>query len=101
MAASPQPSPSPFRLLRASGKPAGEFWSSRDYARLLGIGDEQRFRAVLDAARQECSNSGHPVDQHFVEGTREGGPDGPASQPTVYLSRFACYLVMRKAEGLA
>lgn len=101
MADYPPLSSSPFRQLRASGKPAGEFWSSRDYARLLGIADEQRFRAILEAARQECRSSGHPADEHFVEGTEEAGPDGPASQSTVFLSRFACYLVMRKAEGLA
>ena len=101
MAASTPPSSSPFRQLRASGKPVGEFWSSRDYARLLGIGDEQRFRAILEAARQECSSSGHPAEEHFVEGAPEGEPEGPPSPPTVYLSRFACYLVMRKAEDLA
>ena len=52
--------------MNASG---GEFWSSCEFAQVLGYADYRNFGQVIQKARLACSNSGQKVEHHFVDVT--------------------------------
>jgi len=57
----------PYESIRRTNPAGNEFWSSRDFARVLGYADYRNFQAVIEYARTACFNSGQRVDDHFVE----------------------------------
>jgi|GEM_PF-1901257 len=59
----------PFEEIRRTNPAGNEFWSSRDFARVLGYADYRNFQSVIESARSACFNSGQRVDDHFVEVT--------------------------------
>ena len=59
----------PFEAIRRTNPAGNEFWSSRDFAKVLGYADYRNFQAVVESARTACFNSGHRVEDHFVEVT--------------------------------
>ena len=51
----------PFAQIRRSNPADNEFWSSRDFARVLGYVNYRHFQAVIEKARTACFNSGQRV----------------------------------------
>jgi DNA-damage-inducible protein D len=90
----------PFENIRRTNAAGSEFWSSRDFARVLGYTDYRNFEAVIDKARTACFNSGQRMEDHFVDITEmiEIGKGGQRSVRTVMMSRYACYLVIQNAD---
>jgi len=90
----------PFEQIRRTNQAGHEFWSSRDFARVLGYADYRNFEAVIERARLACFNSGQRVEDHFVEITDmiEIGKGGQRPVETVLMSRYACYLVIQNAD---
>jgi hypothetical protein len=60
---------SPFERIRRTNAAGGEFWSSRDFAQVLGYTDYRNFEQVIQKARLACFNSGQKVEDHFVDVT--------------------------------
>ena len=91
---------SPFEQIRRINTAGNEFWSSRDFARVLGYNDYRNFEAVIQKARTACFNSGQRVDDHFVDITEMVEIGSGAQRPvkTVMMSRYACYLVIQNAD---
>ena len=87
------------RIKRVSAE-GNESWSSRDFARVLGYTDYRNFEADIEKARTACFNSGHRIEDHFVEITEmiEIGKGGQRSVKTVMFSRYAGYLVIQNAD---
>jgi hypothetical protein len=56
----------PFEDIRRTNPAGHGFWSSRDFARVLGYDDYRNFAAVVEKARTACFNSGQRVEDHFV-----------------------------------
>ncbi len=56
----------PFEQIRRTNPAGNEFWSSRDFARVLGYVNYRHFQAVIEKARTACFNSGQRVEDHFV-----------------------------------
>lgn len=57
----------PFSNSIRRANPAGnEFWSSRDFARVLGYVNYRHFQAFIEKAHTACFNSGQRVEDHFV-----------------------------------
>jgi len=90
----------PFERIRREGPTGSEFWSSRDFAQVLGYNDYRNFEAVVAKARTACFNSGQRVEDHFVDITEmiEIGKGGQRAVKTVMMSRYACYLVIQNAD---
>lgn len=90
----------PFAAIRRTNPAGNEFWSSRDFARVLGYADYRNFQAVIESARTACFNSGQRVEDHFVEVTEMVEIGSGAQRPlkTVMMSRYACYLVIQNAD---
>lgn len=91
---------SPFERIRRTNPAGNEFWSSRDFAQVLGYTDYRNFEAVIEKARTACFNSGQRVEDHFVEITEmiEIGKGGQRAVQTVMMSRYACYLIIQNAD---
>ncbi len=90
----------PFEQVRRTNAAGNEFWSSRDFARVLGYVNYRHFLAVIEKARTACFNSGQRVEDHFV-GIDEMVEIGSGAQrpvQTVMMSRYACYLVIQNAD---
>jgi DNA-damage-inducible protein D len=92
--------PSPFEQIRRVNDAGNEYWSSRDFARVLGYVNYRHFLAVIEKARTACFNSGQRVDDHFVgiDQMVEIGSGAQRAIPTVLMSRYACYLVIQNAD---
>ena len=90
----------PFEQIRRTNPAGNEFWSSRDFARVLGYADYWNFQSVIESARTACFNSGQRVEDHFVDVTDmiEICKGGQRSVKTVMMSRYACYLVIQNAD---
>ncbi len=90
----------PFEQIRRTNPAGNEFWSSRDFARVLGYNDYRNFEAVVQKARTACFNSAQRVVDHFVEITDmiEIGKGGQRAVATVMMSRYASYLVIQNAD---
>jgi len=60
---------SPFEQIRRVNASGAEFWSSREFAQVLGYSDYRNFEQVIQKARLACFNSGQKVEDHFVDVT--------------------------------
>jgi DNA-damage-inducible protein D len=91
---------SPFEQIRRTNDAGHEFWSSRDFAAVLGYTDYRNFEQVVQKARAACFNSGQRIEDHFVDVTEmiEVGKGAQRPVRTVYLSRYAGYLVIQNAD---
>lgn len=58
---------SPFERIRRTHAAGAEYWSSRDFAQVLGYSDYRNFGQVVLKARTACFNSGQRIEDHFVE----------------------------------
>ncbi len=91
---------SPFERIRRTNDAGHEYWSSRDFAQVLGYTDYRNFEQVVLKARTACFNSGQRIEDHFVDITEmiEIGKGGQREVRTTLLSRYGCYLVIQNAD---
>lgn len=91
---------SPFEKIRRVNDAGKEFWSSRDFARVLGYSQYPNFEQVIQKAKIACFNSGQPIDDHFANISEmvNIGSYGKRSVRSVFLSRYACYLIVQNAD---
>ncbi len=91
---------SPFERIKRTNESGAEFWSSREFARVLGYSDYRNFEAVIEKAKMACFNSGNRLEDHFVDVTDMVAIGSGAERPvkTILLSRYACYLAIQNAD---
>jgi DNA-damage-inducible protein D len=91
---------SPFEQIRRVNSAGAEFWSSREFAQVLGYSDYRNFEQVIQKARLACFNSGQKMEDHFVDVTEmvDIGSGAQRAIRTVFLSRYACYLIVQNAD---
>ena len=89
-----------FERIRRTNAAGNEYWSSRDFAQVLDYTDYRNFEQVIRKAKTACFNSGHRIEDHFVDITDmiEIGKGGQRAVQSVYMSRYACYLVIQNAD---
>lgn len=63
------PHKSPFEQIRRTNDTGNEYWSSRDFAKVLDYSDYRNFEQFIAKARTACFNSGQRIDDHFVDVT--------------------------------
>ena len=89
-----------FERIKRVNPEGHEFWSARDFARVLEYINFRNFQPVIEKAKEACVNSGHAVADHFAEMRNMVGI-GSGAQREVEdwaLSRYACYLVIQNAD---
>jgi DNA-damage-inducible protein D len=91
---------SPFERIKRTNTAGNEYWSSRGFAQILGYSDYRNFEQVIKKAKAACFNSGHRIEDHFVDITEmiEIGKGGQRPVHSVYMSRYACYLIVQNAD---
>lgn len=91
---------SPFEAIRRETEDGSEYWSARDLAKILGYVLWQKFRNVIDKAKEACQNSGHAVSDHFIHVDKmiEAGKGAKRRIEDVHLSRYACYLLVQNSD---
>jgi DNA-damage-inducible protein D len=89
-----------FETIKRIDDNGSEYWSSRDLAKVLGYSDYRNFQTVINKAKITCENSGQVINNHFVEATDmvQLGSGAEKSVGTVYLSRYACYLIVQNSD---
>ena len=78
-----------------------EFWFARDLQNLLDYDEWRNFIHVIEKARIACKNSGHDVNDHFVDVNKTiPMPKGASKDiPDVILTRYACYLIAQNGDS--
>jgi DNA-damage-inducible protein D len=91
---------SPFERIKRTNDTGNEYWSSRDFVQVLDYSDYRNFEQVINKARTACFNSGQRMDDHFVDVTEmvDLGSGAKRQVKSVFLSRYACYLVVQNAD---
>lgn len=91
---------SPFEQIKQIDDTGAEFWSSRDFAQVLEYDNYRNFERVIEKAGLACFNSGHNIEDHFVDADDmiEIGKGGKRSVKTILMSRYACYLAIQNAD---
>ncbi len=91
---------SPFERIKRTNTAGNEFWSSREFSQILEYTDYRNFEQVIKKAKAACFNSGHRIEDHFVDVNEmiEIGKGGKRAVNSVYMSRYACYLVIQNAD---
>lgn len=77
-----------------------EYWSSRELAKVLEYVDYRNFLSVIDKAKISCENSGEVIHNHFVDANEMVPIGSGAEKPTdtIYLSRYASYLIVQNSD---
>lgn len=89
-----------FEAIKRLDENGAEYWSSRELAKELDYVDYRHFLQVIDKAQTACENSGEDIHNHFVEVTEmvKIGSGAERSVETIYLSRYACYLIVQNSD---
>lgn len=91
---------SPFEAIRRTAEDGTEYWSARDLARILGYTQYNKFTNAITKAEEACRNSGQRAEDHFTHVSEMVGIGSGARRKfnTVFLSRYACYLIVQNAD---
>lgn len=89
-----------FEEIKRLDDSGSEYWSSRDLAKVLEYTDYRNFQSVISKAKAACENSGEVIHSHFVEANEMVPIGSGAEKPveTIYLSRYACYLIVQNSD---
>ncbi len=89
-----------FESIKRVDENGVEYWLSRDLAKILEYADYRNFIAVINKAKEACSNSGNDVLDHFGDITEMVTIGSGAQRPidTIKLTRYACYLTVQNAD---
>lgn len=89
-----------FEEIKQVSKYGGEYWSSRDLAKILEYSEYRHFLPVIERAREACKNSGQDIHNHFedVLDMVQIGSGAEREVQTLKLSRYACYLIVQNSD---
>lgn len=77
-----------------------DYWLARDLQMLLGYAKWENFAKVIDKGRTACENSGHEVNDHFLDVRKmvELGSGATRQIDDIALTRYACYLIAQNGD---
>ncbi len=77
-----------------------EYWSARELFSVLEYIKWDKFLNVIEKAKKACKNSGQHPDNHFprVEKLVEIGSGALRDIGDIFLTRYACYLIVQNAD---
>lgn len=90
-----------FEKIKRIDKKGKEFWSSRELAKVLEYSDYRKFINVIKKAKTSCKNSGEVIHNHFVHMDEmvQIGSGAEREMETIFLSRYACYLIIQNSDS--
>jgi len=89
-----------FETIKKIDDNGKEYWSSRELAKVLEYADYRNFLTAVNKAKTACENSDEVVHNHFVDANEMVQIGSGAEKPvdTIYLSRYACYLIVQNSD---
>jgi len=89
-----------FEKIKRIDENGSEYWSSRELAKVLEYANYRNFLTVVNKAKTACTNSGEVIHNHFVEADQmvRIGSGAERATDTLYLSRYACYLIVQNSD---
>lgn len=89
-----------FESIKRFDDEGKEYWSSRDLAKALEYTDYRNFLTAVNKAKTACENSGEVIHDHFVEANEmvQIGSGAEKQIEIIYLSRYACYLIVQNSD---
>jgi len=89
-----------FEEIKRINEYQSEYWSARDLTKVLEYVEYRNFLLVINKAKEACQNSGEVIHNHFVDANDmvKIGSGAERSIDTVYLSRYACYLIIQNSD---
>lgn len=89
-----------FENIKRINEYQSEFWSAREMAKALDYSSYDKFLNVINKAKEACKNSGEVIHNHFsqVDEMVKLGFGAERKIDTMYLSRYACYLIVQNAD---
>ena len=95
----PQKNPN-FESIKRLDNQGNESWEARQLMPLLGYMQWRNFEIAIKRARQAATNSGAPLENHFVEVSKmvSVGYGNNRSIRDYRLSRYACYLIAQNGD---
>ena len=89
-----------FESIRHFDENGNEYWLARQLSRVLEYSEYRHFLPVIEKAKEACSNSKNPVEDHFEDVLEmvDIGSGAKRPVPDVRLSRYACYLVVQNGD---
>ena len=89
-----------FENIRQIDPDDNEFWFARDLAPILDYQDWRNFLNVVEKAKTACTQSGHPIADHFGDITKMVEIGSGAKRPLddIRLSRYGCYLIVQNGD---
>lgn len=89
-----------FETIKRTDDNGKEYWSSRELAKALEYTDYRNFLTAVNKAKVACENSGEVIHNHFVDANEMVKIGSGAEKPleTIYLSRYACYLIVQNSD---
>jgi DNA-damage-inducible protein D len=89
-----------FEEIKRVSDKGNEYWSARDLYKALDYVDYRNFLNVIEKAKAACENSRQVIHNHFVEVNDMVSVGSGAERliDTVYLSRYACYLIIQNSD---
>lgn len=92
---------SPFEAVRKEAEDGSEYWNAREFAKILGYTQYNKFTNAIARAEEACKNSGQGVSNHFTHVSEMVtiGSGAKRKFDTVFSSRYACYLIVQNADS--
>lgn len=89
-----------FERIKHINEYGQEYWLARELQPVLEYSQWRRFEEAIERAKISCSNSGHPMEEHFADaGKSLPMPHGGVRIIKDYmLSRYACYLIVMNGD---
>jgi len=89
-----------FEIIKRMDDDSKEYWSSREFAKVLEYTDYRNFLTAVNKAKIACKNSDEVINNHFVDVNEKVPIGSGAEKPveTIYLSRYACYLIVQNSD---
>ncbi len=89
-----------FEDIKGIDEDGVEYWSSRELAEILEYSKYLNFLKVIDKAKESCKNSKQDIHSHFADVGHmvQVGSGAKREIDDIFLSRYACYLIMQNAD---
>ena len=89
-----------FESIKKNNEIGQEYWSARELFKVLEYKKWDKFLNVIDKAKEACQNSEQQVENHFprVEKMVRIGSGAERDIGDLFLSRYACYLIIQNAD---